>query len=104
MSNYKIVVSSRVDHQLLTHFEFITRVSIPAARRFRDEYARILDDLEENPLQFPLDADPNLPEDIYHKAIFAKWYKALFMIDANSRIVYLDAVVDCRQGADAFAK
>ena len=104
MSNYKIVVSSRVDHQLLTHFEFITRVSIPAARRFRDEYARILDDLEENPLQFPLDADPNLPEGIYHNAIFAKWYKALFMIDANSRIVYLDAVVDCRQGADAFAK
>ena len=52
MSNYKIVVSSRVDHQLLTHFEFITRVSIPAARRFRDEYARILDDLEESLYSF----------------------------------------------------
>ncbi len=104
MPNYKIDVSSRVDHQLLTHFEIITRVSIPAARRFRDEYARILDDLEENPLQFPTDPDPNLPEDIYHKAIFAKWYKALFMIDANSRIVYLDAVVDCRQSSDAYEK
>ena len=51
-----------------------------------------------------MDPDPNLPEDIYHKAIFAKWYKALFMIDTNSRIVYLDAVVDCRQSSDAYEK
>ena len=32
------------------YVEFITRVSIPAARRFRNEYARILDELEEDPL------------------------------------------------------
>ena len=32
------------------YVEFITRVSIPAARRFRNEYARILDELEE---EFP---------------------------------------------------
>ena len=50
MGQYKVIVSSRVDRQLLTHVEFITRVSIPAARRFRNEYARILDELEENPL------------------------------------------------------
>ena len=102
MGNYKVIVSSRVDRQLLTHVEFITRVSIPAARRFRNEYARILDDLEENPLQFPLDSDPNLPENIYHKAVFAKRYKALFMIDANNQIVYLDAVVDCLQSSDSY--
>ena len=83
------------------YVEFITRVSIPAARRFRNEYARILDELEENPLQFPLDTDPNLPENIYHKAVFAKWYKALFMIDANNQIVYLDAIVDCRQSSNS---
>ena len=98
MAGYRVIVARRVDRQLLTHVEFITRVSIPAARRFRDEYARVLDDLEENPLQFPSDTDPNLPEDLYHKAIFARW----FMIDTNNRIVYLDAVVDCRQSTDSY--
>ena len=101
MGQYKVVVSSRVDRQLLTHVECIIRVSIPAAKRFRNEYDRILDELEENPLQFPLDTDPNLPENIYHKAVFAKWYKALFMIDANNQIVYLDAVIDCRQSSNS---
>ena len=102
MGQYKVVVSSRVTRQLLTHVECIIRVSIPAAKRFRNEYARILDELEENPLQFPLDTDPNLPENIYHKAVFVKWYKALFMINANNQIVYLDAIVDCRQGSNSF--
>lgn len=102
MAGYKVIVASRVDRQLLTHVEFIARVSIPAARRFRDDYVRVLDDLEENPLQFPLDTDPNLPENLYHKAIFAKWYKALFLIDTDNRIVYLDAVVDCRQSTDSY--
>ena len=102
MAGYKVIVASRVDRQLLTHVEFIARVSIPAARRFRDEYVRVLDDLEEKPLQFPLDTDPNLPENLYHKAIFAKWYKALFLIDTDNRIVYLDAVVDCRQSTDSY--
>ncbi len=102
MAGYKVIVASRVDRQLLTHVEFIARVSIPAARRFRDAYVRVLDDLEENPLQFPLDTDPNLPENLYHKAIFAKWYKALFLIDTDNRIVYLDAVVDCRQSTDSY--
>ena len=86
MAGYRVIVARRVDRQLLTHVEFITRVSIPAARRF----------------QFPSDTDPNLPEDLYHKAIFARWYKALFMIDTSNRIVYLDAVVDCRQSTDSY--
>ena len=50
MGQYKVVVSSRVARQLLTHVECIIRVSIPAARCFRNEYTRILDELEENPL------------------------------------------------------
>ena len=101
MAKYTVIAASRVDSQLLRHFSFIARVSVPAARRFRDEYEKILDALEKNPLQFPLDKDPNLPEEMYHKALFAKWYKALFMIDEQNAIVYLDAVVDCRQSTDS---
>ena len=99
---YIVVPSSRVDSQLLRHMEFISRVSIPAARRFRDEFAKVLDALEQNPIQFPPETDPYLPEGMYRKAFFAKWYKALFMIDSQNAVVYLDAVVDCRQSTDSY--
>jgi hypothetical protein len=101
MAKYTVIAASRVDSQLLRHFGFIARVSIPAARRFRDDYEKFLDELEKNPLRFPPDTDPNLPEGLYRKLLFAKWYKALFMIDEQNAIVYLDAVVDCRQSTDS---
>ena len=101
-AKYTVIPSSRVDSQLLRHTRFISRVSISAARRFRDEFAKVLDALEQNPLQFPPETDSNLPEGMYHKAFFAKWYKALFMIDSQNFIVYLDAVVDCRQSTDSY--
>ena len=104
MAKYTVIAASRVDSQILRHFSFIARVSIPAARRFRDEYEKILDELEKNPLQFPPDTDPNLPAGMYHKAFFAKWYKALFMIDEQNTVVYLDAVVDCRQSIDSYER
>jgi plasmid stabilization system protein ParE len=95
MAKYSVILSSRVEAQLLQHMEFLARVSVPAAKRFREEYARILDRLEDNPHQFPVETDPNLPAGLYRKALFAKRYKALFSIVEN--LVYLDAVVDCRQ-------
>lgn len=101
-AKYTVIPSSRVDSQLLRHVEFISRVSISAAKRFRGEFAEVLDGLELNPLQFPPETDPNLPEGMYHKAFFAKWYKALFIIDSQNFIVYLDAVVDCRQNTDSY--
>jgi plasmid stabilization system protein ParE len=95
MAKYSVILSSRVEAQLLQHMEFLARVSVPAAKRFREEYARILDRLEDNPHQFPVETDPNLPTGLYRKALFAKRYKALFSIVED--LVYLDAVVDCRQ-------
>jgi hypothetical protein len=95
MAKYTVILSSRVEAQLRKHMEFLARVSIPAAKRFRAEYARILDRLENNPHQFPLETDPNLPAGLYREALFARRYKALFSIAEDT--VYLDAVVDCRQ-------
>ena len=100
MARYTVIAASRVDGQLLRHVRFLSQVSVPTAKRFRNEYAEILDRLEENPFQFPPETDPNLPENMYRKALFARWYKALFLVE-NDR-VYLDAVVDCRQSVDAF--
>ena len=92
---YTVIFASRVDAQLLKHVEFLARVSIPAAKAFRSEFAEILTQLEENPFLFPPETDPNLPAGLYRKALFAKRYKALFSVDGTN--VYLDAVVDCRQ-------
>lgn len=100
MAHYTVIAASRVDSQLIRHIRFLANVSLPAARRFRQEYSEILDRLEENPFQFPADTDPNLPEDMYRKALFAHCYKALFTVE--NRIVYLDAVVDCRQSTAAY--
>ena len=95
MAQYRILVASRVKAQLLRHTEFLARVSVPAARRFRDAYAEILKQLEANPRQFPIDTDLNLPEGLYRKVLFARRYKVLFYVEGNA--VYLDAVVDCRE-------
>ena len=58
---YTVIFASRVDAQLLKHVEFLARVSIPAAKAFRSEFAEILAQLEENPFLFPPETDPNLP-------------------------------------------
>jgi len=95
MEKYKIILARRIDGQLLRHFEFLMRVSLPAAKRFRDAFAETLHEIGMNPLQFPVEEDLNLPSGMYRKAIFAKRYKILFLIDED--IVFIDAVVDCRQ-------
>ena len=94
MGNYQIIFAKRVEQMLLRHTDFLTRVSVPAAKTFYKEFENTLRRIEENPYQFSQDEDLNLPAGQYRKAIFAKWYKALFTI--ADQIVYLDAVVDCR--------
>ena len=95
MDRFTIITARRVDSQLRRHAAFLANVSIRAAKQFRNDFSEILDQLEVNPYQFPIDSDPALPQDTYRKALFSKWYKVLFAIENNT--VYLDAVVDCRQ-------
>jgi hypothetical protein len=73
-------------------------LTVTIARNLRAEYADVLDRLEDNPYQFPLDTDPVLRDSGYHKAIFYKRCKAVFLIEDNK--VYLDAVADCRQSSE----
>ena len=95
MPKYNVIFGSRVDNMLLRHVEFLARVSVPAARQFRDAFKKVIREIEDNPYQFPYEADMNLPADTYRKALFAKRYKALFLVE--NKTVYPDAVVDCRQ-------
>ena len=95
MAEYRVVVSERADRMLVQHARFLARVSENAALRMTDAFEDVLDALESNPFQFPVETDYNLPAGRYRKALFAKWFKALFSVDGKT--VYLDMVLDCRQ-------
>ena len=95
MRKYKIITAPYLSDMILEHVRFIFRVSIPAAKRFRTEFAELTRRTAENLYQFPILEDPNLPRDTYRKALFAKWYKAVFYVDGDT--VYIDAVVDGRR-------
>ena len=95
MKKYTLYIASRVKGQLYRHAEFLSRVSLPAADRFYRDFERVGRRIEENPYQFPLDQDTTLPVQGYRKALFAKWYKALFTVEGNR--VFLDEALDCRQ-------
>lgn len=96
MGKFKVIFDPALDQMLLKHTEFISRVSVPAAERFLDEFEAVIQRLSENPYQFPSCDDPNLA-DTYRKAVFAKWYKMIFSVEDDA--VYVDAVVDGRQSA-----
>ena len=95
MKAYRIILASRVRIQLLNHIQFLSKVSLPAARRLRSSFKEIIARIGENPFQFPVDPifeDLNFP---YRKALFEKRYKVLFTVSDN--VVFIDSVVDCRQ-------
>lgn len=95
MSRYTVIVSRRADAMLISHVRFLANVSVPASKGLVKEFEKILDALEDNPFQFPAETEYELPPGLYRKALFCKRYKALFTVE--EQIVYLDAVLDCRQ-------
>ena len=96
--NYDVVIARRAEKMLLSHTEFLARVSTSAARRLFADFKKVMGSLSENPFQFPfadeLDA-PDIPIDTYRKCLLEKRYKALFLVEGNN--VYIDAIIDCRQ-------
>lgn len=94
---YTLHIHPKVSEQLQRHAEFIARISKPAAIRFRNDFQQIVHEITSNPFMFP--ADQTIPVEGYQRALFGKWYKAVFYVDGNS--IYLDAVVDCRQEISA---
>lgn len=95
MGKYTVIVSRRADAMLVRHAQFLANVSVPAAKGLAVDFGKILDALEENPFQFPVETEYELPPGQFRKALFCKRYKALFCVEGEN--VYLDAVLDCRQ-------
>jgi len=78
--NYNVIIARRADGMLLSHTEFLIRVSPVAARRLLSDFRKTAKRLAENPFQFPfadeLDA-PGIPPETYRKCLFEDRYKAL---------------------------
>lgn len=94
MPKYTVKFNPRLAGQLEAHAAFLARVSKPAARRLLSEFRALIKQLSDNPYLYPPYDDPNLPPDIYRKAVLGKWYKVVYSIEDNC--VYVDAVVDGR--------
>jgi hypothetical protein len=97
-SKYKVLIASRADNMLLLHVEFLAQVSPKAARMLVLGFKKVKDRLADNPFQFPLADELDLPgivPDKYRKCLFSGRFKAIFLIEG--RDVYVDAIIDCRQ-------
>ena len=98
MGKYSVMLARRADGMLITHTEFLARVSPAAARRLLADFRKVTARISQNPYQFPYadESDaPGIPLETYRKCLFDKRYKALFLIEGD--IAYIDAVIDCRQ-------
>ena len=101
MAKYNVILSRRADHMLISHTEFLARVSSPAARRLLVDFRKVKKVLEETPFQYPFADErdaPGIPLETYRKCLFDGRYKALYLVEEN--IVHIDAVIDCRQEND----
>lgn len=97
MGKYSVVFGQKIRGDLSSHAAFIARVSLPAARKFYNEFAATIKRLSENPYMFPICDDSVLPEGVYRRALFGKWYKIYYYIEDTT--VYIDAVVDGRRNS-----
>ncbi|MDR1135743.1 MAG: type II toxin-antitoxin system RelE/ParE family toxin [Clostridiales Family XIII bacterium] len=80
---------------LVSHARFLANVSVRAADRLIEAFIEGTDGLAEMPERYPWLYHDDIPFQKYRKLMFGKYHLALYEILGN--IVYVTAVVDCRQ-------
>jgi plasmid stabilization system protein ParE len=92
---YEVRVTETAWEMLATHVRFLANVSKKAANTLIDSFAERTAGLAEMPEAYPWLDDERIPFQKYRKLLFSKYHMALYEIRGN--IVYVTAVVDCRQ-------
>ena len=85
---YEVILSRRADKMLLSHAEFLARISSNAARRLLADFRKVTDMLADNPFLFPFADDMDargIPLKIYRKCLFDGRYKALYLVE-NTKV------------------
>ena len=101
MNRYEVIVSEKAEQMLKYHIEYLSRVSISGAKKLRNAYRDVLEDLEWNPYLFPVSTRFSSGQN-WRQALFYGRYQAIFRVEENT--VYLDAVVDCRMNPETIRR
>ena len=94
-NSYRVVISERAAQMLVSHAEFLARVSSEAAERLTSEFVETANSLRNTPKKHPWLRGDYIPKSTYRFALFEKRYMLIFQIADD--VVYVDYVVDCRQ-------
>jgi len=92
---YDVKITESAWAMLLEHVRFLATVSVPAANRLIDTFVEVTGELAVMPERNSWLSHEAIPFQKYRKLHFAKYYLALYQLQGN--IVYVTAVVDCRQ-------
>jgi plasmid stabilization system protein ParE len=97
---HTVRISEKATEMLIAHARFLAQVSEAAASRLIAAFTKNAKSLETKPESHPwLPTPPSLfhivPEHQYRKLLFEKRYLMVYQVKGD--IVYVDAVVDCRQ-------
>lgn len=92
---YEVKITETAWTMLLEHVRFLANVSVPAANRLIDAFVEVTGDLAVMPERNSWLSHEAIPFQKYRKLHFTKHYLVLYQLQGN--IVYVSAVVDCRQ-------
>ena len=93
--HYHVIIDSVANDRMYDHFEFLAKVSVPAANRLLDNLLTDIRSLETFPYRNPEYNRPYLQQGKYRYMISSKRYRIVYQIDNNT--VFVDDIQDCRQ-------
>ncbi|WP_366922785.1 type II toxin-antitoxin system RelE/ParE family toxin [Metallumcola ferriviriculae] len=93
---YHVIVSERANEMLVQHTRFLAQVSTQTADKLTVDIIEAAKTLREFPERGSWLNGPLLPRDKYKKLLVDKRYLLIYKIKEDT--VYIDYVVDCRQG------
>lgn len=92
---YTVKITETAWDMLIEHARFLANVNATAANRLVDAFVETADSLAAMPERNSWLENDAIPFQKYRKLLFEKHYLSLYEIRGN--IVYITAVVDCRQ-------
>lgn len=95
---YQVIVSPGANDRMADHFEFMARVSEPAATRLVDALIKDIRSLGQNPMRNPVYTKQYITPGKYRYLLSSKRYRIVYTVEENT--VYVDDIQDCRQDDD----
>lgn len=102
MQKYNVIVSQRATDMLKEHIAFLASIDKNSARNTKTRLIDAFNSLEQMPNRFPFFNEEFITHNKYRKMYVENWYLILYQIKDND--VFIDYVLDCRQGYDWLIK